>query len=90
MNTAMTTTMDSAGRIVLPKAVREQAGLVAGMPLRVTCRDGRVEIEPAPREIRIVDRGGFRVAEPLDSGPDLRHATVRRVRDDLRAGRKRR
>ena len=43
----MITTMDAAGRLVLPKAIRERAQLVAGRPLEVRVVDGRVEIEPA-------------------------------------------
>jgi AbrB family looped-hinge helix DNA binding protein len=39
--------MDKAGRLVLPKAIREEAGIEPGIPLRIAVRDGRVEIEPA-------------------------------------------
>lgn len=86
----MEITMDAAGRLVVPKAVREEAGLVPGVPLRIACRDGRVEIEPAPREIRVVDRHGFRVAEPVTSGQALTRRTVKRVTDDVRSRRKHR
>ena len=41
--------MDAAGRLVVPKAIREAAGLVAGMPLAITVSEGRIEIAPAPR-----------------------------------------
>jgi AbrB family looped-hinge helix DNA binding protein len=76
--------MDASGRIVVPKAVREAAGFAPGTPLRVSYRDGRIEIEPAPREVRIVERGGFRVAEPVARGTNLTAETVRETRKRLR------
>ena len=56
--------MDSAGRLVIPKKVRQAAGLKPGTLLEIQCRDGRVEIEPAPIELRFVRRGKFVVALP--------------------------
>ena len=82
--------MDAAGRLVVPKAVRDEAGLVPGMPLLIAFRDGRIEIEPAPLEVRLVERGGFTVAEPKGAYEPLRHETVQDVRRRLRAQRKRR
>jgi len=35
------------------------------MPLSIVFRDGRVEIEPAPREVRVTKRGRMRVAVPV-------------------------
>ena len=69
--------MDAAGRLVLSRSIREEAGFEPGMPLRVICRDGRVEIEPVPREVRVVRKGGLRVAVPVAVGDVLRSATVR-------------
>lgn len=46
---AMKTTIDAAGRLAIPKAIREQAGLRPGIELDVRLSDGVVEIEPAPR-----------------------------------------
>jgi len=83
-------TIDSAGRLVVPKSIRDAAGLVPGMPLAITFREGRIEIEPAPIEVDIVDRGGFVVAEPVAPVETLEHETVRDVRDQIRLRRKRR
>ena len=44
----MKTTMDRAGRLVIPKEIRREAKLVPGVPLEVKWREGRIEIEPAP------------------------------------------
>ena len=76
--------MDASGRLVVPKAVREAAGFEPGTPLRVRYRDGRIEIEPAPRDVRIVDRDGFRVAEPIARGDYLTSETVRSTKERLR------
>ena len=86
----MITAIDASGRLVVPKAIREEAGLEPGEPLEVTVHDGRVEIVPAPREVRIRERHGFRVAEPSGACETLREQTVRKTRDRLRGDRKRR
>jgi AbrB family looped-hinge helix DNA binding protein len=80
----MRTTIDGTGRLVVPKAIRELAGLEAGMELEVAYRDGRIEIEPAPREVRIVTRGKIRVAVPDQASAPLADATVTAARDELR------
>lgn len=77
--------MDSAGRLVLPKAARERAGLVAGIPLEVRVVDGRIEIEPATARVTVEKKGGFWVATPLESLPTLRQEDVDRTIDELRA-----
>jgi AbrB family looped-hinge helix DNA binding protein len=78
------TTIDSAGRLILPQEVRDEAGIVPGMDLRITVQGGRIEIEPAPREVRIVKKGPLRVAVPTQEGPPLTEATSERVRRELR------
>ncbi len=83
----MRTTIDAAGRLVVPKPIRDAAGLRAGVPLEVTFRDGRIEIEPVPREVRIEDRDGFAVAEPVGSFEPLDEEVVRRTREAIRAPR---
>ncbi len=85
MKNAITTSIDAAGRLVVPKAVREQAGLTAGMALAVRCRDGRVEIEPRPRKVRIVRKGRVCVAEPEQPSEPLSEEVVRRTRDGIRS-----
>lgn len=84
----MKSTIDAAGRLVVPKPIREQAGLRPGEPLEVTYRDGRIEIEPAPREVHIEERDGFRVAEPVGPYEPLREGTVKRTRRQSRENRK--
>ena len=90
MNYGTTATIDPAGRLVIPKSIREAAGLIPGMPLSITFREGRIEIEPAPLEVELVDRGGFTVAEPVTPIETLGHETVRGVKEKVRTRRKRR
>jgi AbrB family looped-hinge helix DNA binding protein len=60
----MKTTIDRAGRLVVPKKIREAAGISAGAELEIRVADGRIEIEPAPLEVRLVKRGSLTVAVP--------------------------
>ncbi|MEA2336316.1 MAG: hypothetical protein QOE82_323 [Thermoanaerobaculia bacterium] len=80
--------MDSAGRLVLPREIRDQANLEPGMPLRIAFRDGRVEIEPAPREVRIVRKGRMLVAVPIEESEPLRNDTVRKTTASVRERRR--
>lgn len=84
MKNAIQTTIDSAGRLVLPKTVRDEAGILPGMALRVSVQDGRIEIEPVAREVRIVQKGPLRIAVPLEEGPALTEEAVERVRREIR------
>jgi AbrB family looped-hinge helix DNA binding protein len=43
----MRTTIDSAGRIVIPKSLRELAGLLPGVELRIELDGSGIRIEPA-------------------------------------------
>ena len=76
----MRTTIDGAGRVVIPKAVREEAGLGPGTELDVEFRDGRVELEPVSVPMRLVRRGVGVAVEPTVELPPL---TVEDVRDVL-------
>jgi AbrB family looped-hinge helix DNA binding protein len=77
----MRTTIDAAGRIVIPKAVRDAAGLEAGAEIEVGFRDGVIEIAPAPVPMRVARRAnGVAVVEADAEMPTL---TVEVVRETL-------
>ncbi len=81
----MRSTIDKAGRVVIPKAMREELGLRGGELLEITSRDGRIEIEPAAPEMVLVERDGFLAAEiPGDDGPPQTADEVREVLERLR------
>ncbi|HEX7155495.1 MAG TPA: AbrB/MazE/SpoVT family DNA-binding domain-containing protein [Thermoanaerobaculia bacterium] len=71
-----TTTIDGAGRLVVPKEVRDLAGLEPGVPLLIRYRDGRIEIEPKPRAVRFERRGRVQVAVAVDPGEPLTEDVV--------------
>ena len=50
----MRTTIDAAGRVVTPNAIRDGAGLRPGSALDVKLVDGRIEIEPEAMPVKLV------------------------------------
>ena len=80
----MRTAIDSAGRLVIPKKIRQEANLRPGAALEIEWRDGRIEIEPAPLRVRMVRKGHVVVAVPTESVAPLTSETVEAVREDLR------
>jgi AbrB family looped-hinge helix DNA binding protein len=79
----MKTTMDRAGRLVIPKEVRREARLAPGTPLEVRWRNGRIEIEPAPARVRLERRGRLLVAVAQEKLPKLTSAAVEEARAKL-------
>jgi AbrB family looped-hinge helix DNA binding protein len=80
----MRTAIDAAGRVVIPKALRDALGLRAGQPLEIAERDGRLEIVPASTPMTLVDEGDGVVAVAETDMPvltaDLVRATLERTR----------
>jgi AbrB family looped-hinge helix DNA binding protein len=76
----MRTTIDTAGRIVVPKPLRDELGLTAGQLLELSTRDGILEVAAAPTSVRLEDHGAGPVAIPESALPPL---TVDVVRDTL-------
>ena len=54
------------------------------MTLRITVEEGRIEIEPVTREVRIIAKGPLRIAVPVEEGPSLTKETVEEVRREIR------
>ena len=82
----MATTIDRAGRIVIPKAVRAAAHLEPGTRVRFrVTSSGVVEIEPEPLSVVLELRGRFTVAVPADDRPALKQADVNRTVAEMRA-----
>ena len=79
----MITTIDPAGRLVIPAEIRREAAIEPGTPLDVRWRDGVIEIEPQPMPVSLERRGRLLVARPAKRVGRLRAATVLRTRRDL-------
>ena len=76
----MKATLDSAGRIVVPKPLRDALGLKPGQPLDIQAGDGRLEIKIVPTPMRLKKRGKGMIAIPDAELPTL---TAEQVRDTL-------
>jgi len=63
----MKTSIDKAGRIVIPAAIRERAGLVPGSEIDVTLDDAGIRLERVAPGPRLVKVGRRLVARPTAS-----------------------
>jgi AbrB family looped-hinge helix DNA binding protein len=73
----MRSAIDAAGRVVIPKQLRERLGLRRGRVVDIRERDGRIEIEPASTPMSLVRRAGGSTAVPRDKLPPLTDDIVR-------------
>jgi AbrB family looped-hinge helix DNA binding protein len=80
----MRTTIDDAGRIVVPKAIRDQLALHGGQELEVSTRDGHIEIEVPATSMRLEDRDGVAVAVTDWPMPLLTQELVREYLERVR------
>ena len=80
----MRTTIDSAGRVVVPKSLREAMGLTAGREIDVVFADGRLEIELAPADLEVDTSESVPVLRPRESLPPLTDEDIRAALDSVR------
>ena len=80
----MRTTIDSAGRIVIPRELRNRVGFSGGQEVEILEREGRIEIEPAPTPMSLQTRKGIPVAVPDRKLPPLTDELVRGVLERTR------
>ena len=81
----MKCTIDRAGRFVIPKEIRELAGLKAGVELEVDYRNGVVVIEPVYKA-KLVRKGSLltsRVPGAPKMSLELSNLMIRRLRGAL-------
>jgi AbrB family looped-hinge helix DNA binding protein len=76
----MKTVIDRAGRIFVPRPLRQALGFKPGQPLEIRATDGRLEIEVAATPMQLRRRGRRVVAVPDGKLPPL---TARHVRQTL-------
>ena len=70
----MRSTIDKAGRVVIPASIRERAGLTPGTALDVTLDDTGVRIErvaPGPKLVKIGKRLVARPTAAADERPSI-------------------
>ncbi|MBM3817994.1 MAG: AbrB/MazE/SpoVT family DNA-binding domain-containing protein [Acidimicrobiia bacterium] len=68
----MRTTIDKAGRVVIPASVRQRAGLAAGTELEISLDESGLRLQrvaPGPKLVRIGRRLVARPSAPAESRP---------------------
>lgn len=76
----MKTSIDKAGRVIIPKPLRLKAELKPGTELDARYENGRIVLEPSEGRIRIVKRGRFYVAVCDDTLPRMTTRNVEELR----------
>ena len=86
------TKVDSKGRIVLPKEVRERLGITPGTEVDINEEDGKAIVEPEDNPEQVIERMERLIAEtssergdtkPLDEGTD---PIAKKHRDAIQKG----
>lgn len=80
----MESTIDAAGRVVIPKALRDALGLAGGDAIQLVLRNGVIEIEKRPVRWHLERRGRRRAAVPDQPVPPVTADTVRDVLERVR------
>lgn len=73
----METTIDAAGRVVIPKAMRARLGLADGGRVEVVEIDGAIRLSPANVPMELVEVDGVPVVRAGDEIPPLTDEAVR-------------
>lgn len=73
----MKVAIDAAGRMVLPKPVRDALGITPGVVLDAAIMDGRLVLEVASPPKRLIRKQGQLVAIADENIPTLTQAEVR-------------
>jgi len=76
----MKTSIDHAGRLLIPKEIRRKSGIKPGMPLEVRWEKGAIAITPAPLPVKLRRRDRLLVAIRRKNGPSLSTKTVNLTR----------
>lgn len=73
----MRSTIDSAGRVVIPKPLRLRLGLDGGQAIEIREREGRIEIEPVATAMALAETDSGLAAVPAEELPPLTDEIVR-------------
>lgn len=77
-----TVTIDDAGRLVIPQAIRQRLHLHAGTRLRLTERDSQIVLEPEHVEAQLKEKSGLLLVAGQLEGPVPDHRDLRDERLD--------
>jgi AbrB family looped-hinge helix DNA binding protein len=79
----MQVTIDKAGRLVIPKKIRDKAYIKPGMKLDIRVENGVIEIEPVPTPVKLIRKGRLLVAAAPPGLPKLAAEDYERVRQEI-------
>jgi AbrB family looped-hinge helix DNA binding protein len=80
----MRTTIDRAGRVVIPQAVRRRLGLDAGTKFEIEEVDGAVVLRPESRISVEMAEDGLPIVRAPEGGAPVTTEDIRRVLEDVR------
>ena len=80
----MRTTIDKAGRVVIPAGIRDRAGLTAGPEVEITVDDFGIRIERVAAGPRLVRVGRRLVARPTVARDDRPPVDIAALVEDER------
>lgn len=73
---SLTITLGKAGRLVVPKSIRDDLGLREGSRLKLEVQGGKIQAVPEPDAVRIEMKDGFPV---IQGGPPLKRGDIVRA-----------
>jgi len=79
-------TIDSSGRLVIPKDVRQSHHLEAGTRLTLVEEEDRLVLVPETAQPRLVEKNGLLVVSGPVTGEIPDHRTLRQERIDRQSG----
>jgi AbrB family looped-hinge helix DNA binding protein len=77
------TRIDAAGRVVIPKEIRRQAGLAPGATVDIRFADDHIEIQLVVPEAKLVQEGRLLVLDVDDPNVPMPWEIVERVREEI-------
>jgi AbrB family looped-hinge helix DNA binding protein len=79
----MRTTIDGAGRLVIPKPLRDRLGIDGGSEVEVFEHTGHLEIHRPERQMRLVKtpRGNLTISPGIGIGPEEVRIMIERDRE---------
>ena len=80
----MRTSIDRLGRVVVPKAIRDELQLGGGARLDIEQRDGAIVLRPIAAEVEVVETPEGPVIAPLESLTPMTDEQVRDVLEQVR------
>lgn len=78
--------IDGAGRVVIPKAIRDSLGLHSGIELEIGADAERIILEPVAQEAPMTERGGILIVGGELAGEAIDAKAVQDERLDRLAG----